>query len=385
MLDIDVPAGSSEEVDWRLHSGFPVFQPDVDVVVGCFYGDEGKGQVAKWMADKFEKEGEPYQWSARVGAQNAEHRITHQACDFTARIFPSACVYRPDILAVLGAGHCFIPSHFFKEAVHLGIPLERVYVDGNAMWLREDHAVKNLEIANARGSTGWGIGQAIAEKVKRRPGTLLIGDCPEMFESLGNRLTDVPMFLQQTDGPGLFEGSQGAFLSLDHGFYPHCTAKNVTVPAICGELGLNLKRVRSVIGVTRLVMMRVPGASGPVGAGCDELTYDEVEDRTGLRLPNHRRLQGDSSRWNASTRGDKAEEERLFDITIEELYRSHVLNGYDGLAVTFADYHRFGNYRVRRWGDLHPDTRELISEFERNIAPVVLIRTGQGEYDYIER
>lgn len=359
-----------------------MFSQDVDIVVGAFYGDEGKGQVSKWAADKAEADGLPYQWSARVGAQNAEHRITHLACDFTARVFPSACAYR-DIKAVLGAGHCFLPDHFFREAIHLGIPLSRVWVDPHAMWLKESHATANLGTANARGSTGWGIGTATAEKVRRKPGTKLIGDCEEMAEALGDRLTDIPTLLQEIEGPGLFEGSQGAMLSLDHGYYPYCTAKNVTVPAICGELGIGLSRVRKVIGVTRMVMMRVPGPSGPTGG--KEISYDEVEARTGLRLPHHRRLQGDSSLWAASVKGDKADEERLFDITIEELYRSHILNNYDCLAITFVDYHRKGNYRVTKWKQLHKDTRELILEIDREIAPVVMIRTGQGEHDYIER
>lgn len=370
-------------MDIRLNNKFA---PDVDVVVGAFFGDEAKGQVAKWMADKAERDGHPYHWTARVGAQNAEHRITHHACDLTARIFPSAAADRPDILAVLGAGHCFIPDHFFMEAVHLSIPLDRVYVDPHAMWLKTEHAAENLSTANARGSTGWGIGTAVAQKVRRQPGTQLIGDCPEMQEALGKHLRPIPAMLQEISGPGLFEGSQGALLSLDHGHYPYCTPKNVTVPAIFGELGIGLRRCRTVIGCTRVVMMRVPGNSGPVGEGCKELSYDEVEQRTGLRLPHHRRLQGDSALWRAAKEGsDKAEEERLFDITIEEVYRSHLLNNYDAIAVTFVDYHRKGNYRVRKWGDLHPDTRDLILEIDREIAPVVLVRTGQGEDDYIER
>lgn len=355
-----------------------MFEKDVDFVVGMFYGDEGKGQVAKWMADNNE-----YKWAARVGAQNAEHRITHGACDFTARIFSSASAYR-DIKSVLGAGHCFIPDHFFKEAVHLGIPLENVYVDEHAMWLQDRHATDNLSIANARGSTGWGIGSAIGEKVRRKPGTQLMGDCEEMRNALGNRLTSVPRLLQDgLDGPGLFEGSQGALLSLDHGHFPYCTAKNVTVPAMCGELGIGQRRIRRVVGVTRLVMMRVPGDSGPTGG--TEISYDDVEDRTGLRLPHHRRLQGDSSRWNASTRGEKAEEERLFDISLDEIYYSHTLNNYDAIVVTFCDYHRKGNYRVTKWNDLHKDTRDLITEIDKHIAPVVLVRTGQGEFDHVQR
>ena len=363
---------------------------DVDVVLGSQYGDEGKGMVAKLFADDAENRGEPYGWTSRTGAQNAEHRFIHtgntgSASDFCGRILPSACCYRDNILAVLGAGHCFMPEHLPKEATHMGIGPDRVLVDGNAMWLREDHASANLAIGNARGTTGWGIGAAVAEKVRRKPETKLAKDCELLQDWLGSNLrSDVPQFLQEHPGPGLMEGSQGAMLSLDHGHFPYCTAKNVTVPGMLAELGISQKRVRRVIGVARLVMMRVPGPSGPTGG--KELSYDEVEERTGLRLPHHTRLQGDTSRWKASNRPDQAEEERLFDLSLEELWKSHLLNGYDCLAITFTDMHRQGNYRKQSWNDLHSDTRDLIKVIEREIGvPVVLVRTGRGEFDNIWR
>lgn len=353
------------------------FEPDVDVVVGVFYGDEGKGQVAKYMADKASKDGSPYRWSARVGAQNAEHRIIHGACDLTCRVFPSACAFRRDIVTVLGAGHCFMPEHFFREAVHLGIDMDNVRVDPHAMWLKASHAKDNLDVANARGSTGWGVGAAIAEKVRRDPETKLIGDCEEMRVALKNRFTDVPYWIQGVYGPGLVEGSQGTMLSLDHGHYPYCTSKNVTAPAVCAELGIGLKRVRSVVGVARLVMMRVPGPSGPTGG--TEISFDEVESRTGMRIPQSKRSQSDASLWDSRT------DERLFDMSIGEIHRSHILNNFDKIAVTFADYHRAGNYRATEWDQLHPETQSAIKEIEQHIAPVFLIRTGQGEHDFIER
>lgn len=354
---------------------------DIDFVVGGQFGDEGKGMVAKLFADRAK---EPYRWTGRVGAQNAEHRFIHGACDFCARVLPSAACYRPDIVAVLGAGHCFIPDHLIREATHLGLPLDRIVVDPHAMWLKPEHAKANLTIGNERGTTGWGVGAATAEKVRRRPGTQLIGDCDMLRDALGKNLRSVPEFLAEQDGPGLVEGSQGALLSLDHGYYPYSTAKNVTVPAIAGEFGFAHTRVRKVVGVFRIVLMRVPGPSGP-SAG-RELSFDDVEQRTSLRLPHHKRLQGDTTRWQASLKPEKAEEERLFDFSLEELYKSHLLNHYDALAITFADYHRKGNYRVTSWGDLHPDTRALIAQIEKTVdAPVVLVRTGPGEHDNIWR
>ncbi len=355
------------------------FDKNIDVLVGAQYGDEGKGMVAKLLADASSTDGADYAWTGRVGGQNAEHRFIHQGCDFCARIMPSAGAFRPNIKVVLGAGHCFRPEQFITEATHLGIPLipGEVLVDPHAMWLREDHAVANLELGNRRGTTGWGVGVAMAEKVRRRPDTKLIGDSPLMKPYL----CDVPMELNRIDGSGLIEGSQGTMLSLDHGHYPFSTAKNVTAPAICAEMGVSQRRVRAVFGIVRLVFMRVSGPSGPTGGS--EVSFDDVEGRTNLRLPHHKRLQGDSTRWAASKDRTKAEEERLFDLSFVELFKAHTLSGFDSIAVTFVDYHRKGNYRVTEWEELHKDTRNVVERISREIAPVFLVRTGQGEHDNI--
>jgi adenylosuccinate synthase len=83
---------------------------NVDFVVGTQYGDEGKGMVAKLVADVATDKNHSYEWTGRVGAQNAEHRFIHNACPMTARIFPSASSDRKGITAILGAGHCFRPE-----------------------------------------------------------------------------------------------------------------------------------------------------------------------------------------------------------------------------------------------------------------------------------
>jgi adenylosuccinate synthase len=270
----------------------------------------------------------------------------------------------------------------------LGVPIENIKIDSLAMWLTEGHAVDNRERGDKRGTTGWGVGAATAEKVARSPETKLLREWAEEQLMEENQTPWVgklsPIMNTVYSGPGLFEGSQGFMLSLNHGRYPYSTAKDVTITNMCSELGISAKRIRKVIGVVRLVFMRVSGPSGPTGG--QEVSYDEVEQRTGLRFPNHKRMQGDSMKWT-STVGKAAgatDEERLFDYSMEELLYSHTCNGYDELAVTFCDMHRKGNYRVTEWSDLHPDTQLEIQKIERTLGvPVTLVRTGQGETDNI--
>lgn len=361
-------------------------EANVDFVVGAQYGDEGKGMVAKLLADKAEMNGNPYVWTARVGAQNAEHRFVHDACDLCARILPSASAFRNTlshnpIAAVLGAGHCFRPEQLMLEATHLGVDQNMIWVDELAMWLKESHAIDNRERGDKRGTTGWGIGAAMAEKVARHPNTLLMRDYD--WGAFKPQIAKCAT-LELLQHKGLFESSQGAMLSLNHGRYPWSTAKDVSVPAMCAELGISTKRVNKIVGIARLVMMRVSGPSGPTGG--EEVSYDDVENRTGLRFPHHKRIQGDSMKWSSTVgkSGGATDEERLFDISMEELHYSHLMNGYDELVITFTDMHRFGNYRKTSWDDLHEDTRRKILAIQSEIkVPVTLIRTGQGEHDNI--
>ena len=345
------------------------FNRDVDIVVGAQYGDEGKGTICSLLAERMRNAGNTYRWTARVGGQNAEHRFIYQGQPYCGRVLPSASVQQP-INVLLGAGHCFRPDHLLKEAQDMGVPWGKLYIDGQAMWLQVRHRSSNQEASSARGTTGWGIGAATAEKVLRKPGTHLIRDDVALpraifIGSVAHVVYDIP-------GPGLFEGSQGALLSLDQGRYPYCTGKNVTVPAMCAELGISLKRVRRVVGVVRLVPMRVPGESGSTGGR--ETSYDALETLTGISIPKVKRMQGDMT---------KETEERVFEFSMSDLRHSHRLNGYDSIVITFADYHRPGNYLVRNWEDLHPATQRLINQIGKEIAPVILVRTGPGEYDNI--
>lgn len=344
----------------------------VDFVVGAQYGDEGKGTVASLLADMATTRGQSYEWSGRAGAQQAEHRFIHRSCEFCARILPSACAFRDNILAILGPGHCFRPEMLALEAKHLGISLRDVYVDPQAMWLTVEHAEKNAVVAASRGTTGWGVGAAIAEKVTRDRDTMLMKDAVEILQGPYSKyphLVPACTILNSLQGPGLVEGSQGALLSLNHGEYPYCTSKDVTVSALVNEMGLNHKCIRKVIGVVRMLPMRVPGPSG--GARGEEANYDEIEALTGVRIPEYKRLQGDSGK-----------EERIFDFSMEELEYSMRLNAYDYLVITFADYHHGDNYRVRSLDELHHGTRKLLLMISE-VAPLLLVRTGPGEHDNI--
>jgi adenylosuccinate synthase len=345
---------------------------NIDVLVGMQYGDESKGAISEHLANA-----NNYQWTARVGAQNAEHRFIRNGKNCCARILPSAAAWRPGILAMLGAGHCFRPDLLPIEAVNLGVSADRIFCDPQAMWLKPEHAQSNNPMARTRGTTGWGIGRALAEKVLRDPRTALIGESPELQSYLGSsNIQSISLMIDDLEGPGLIEGSQGALLSLNHGHYPYCTGKDVTVPALLAETGVPIHRVRRIVGVVKLVVSRVPGNSGPTAGR--ELSFEEIEERTGIMIPQSVRLQGDTQTYGA------VGTEREFEFDLEEVRRACILNGPTELAVAFADWHRAGNLGVRDFNKLHQDTRDVIRQLDQ-FVPVTTIRTGPNEQDVMDR
>lgn len=366
----------------------------VDVVYGGQFGDEGKGTVAAAL-------GHLYDFAVRVGGQNAEHRFDWRGVQYTGRIWPSSIVrntegYRQH--QVLGAGHIIDPYEAVKELLHYAngdvAKAQRltghIIIDRNTGVVTDAHREESRNRKKAGGSTWQGIGVAAAHKV-RRDGTFptvgqlitpdgflevfLSGDeCsenPVVFRFRVDNTSDIMSIWSDHGWIGLAEGSQGALLSLDHGYYPYCTAKNVTPAGIFAEAGLPLSRAGMSIGVYRMLPMRVPGNSGPTGGR--EIPWQELESFLGEELPMERKIQTDSP---------IGEVERIFEWSWADFAWSFALTRPDCIVLTFADYHHPQNKFATEWDQLHPTTKQLVMDVSR-YAPVIMVRTGPGQFDYV--
>jgi len=334
----------------------------IDVVVGGQYGDEAKGQIAAHLA-----KWRDYRFSVRVGGSNAEHRFftnSKSGVQFTARVIPTAAWVEPNIKLVIGAGHMICLESLQREIRELeqlwgqGDAIRRLFIDPQAGVIPEENKGYNEETA-WRGSTHQGVGASVAHKALRDGDFKLARD----YEELKPYLADTPLLMYEwlkAGYHGLFEGSQGALLSLDLGYYPYNTSKNVTPAGMLGEAGIATKFLREIFGVYRTVPMRVPGNSGPTGG--KEITWEELERRAGIEIPRSKKIQTDS--------GDR---ERVFEWSWDDFRRSVAIVGPDQMALTFADWY-------------HGDLDSLIAGMEEIAdAPVTLVRTGPEWDDHYER
>lgn len=327
------------------------------VVVGGFFGDEGKGKIISYLAlhDK-------PAIVARGGAgPNAGHTIRDGSDTYKVRMLPSGFLHRQARLMV-GPGVVVDPGVFLGEIKDFGA-WRRSFLDSCTGIIEEDHksADRKGSLKAKIGSTGSGTGPANAARAMR---TLkLAKDVPELSEYV----TDVPKAINAKLDEGgriLIEGTQGTFLSLWHGTYPFVTSKDVTASGICADVGLGPKRVDDVILVFKSYVTRV--GTGPLAGQLDEdetvrRGWDEVGTVTG--------------------RPRRAAE---FDFELAK--RAVMLNSATSLAITKLDT-RFPNCAgATSYGDLDSNAKSFLETIEAKLhVPVSLIGTGPNADQIIDR
>ncbi|MDD5418653.1 MAG: adenylosuccinate synthetase, partial [Methanomicrobiaceae archaeon] len=94
------------------------------VIVGGFFGDEGKGKIVAHIAHK----DRPAIISRGGVGPNAGHTVMKGATEYGVRMVPSGFIY-PDARLCIGAGVLVDPRVFLHEVDMLGVR-GRIFVDG---------------------------------------------------------------------------------------------------------------------------------------------------------------------------------------------------------------------------------------------------------------
>ena len=84
----------------------------VDVVIGCFYGDEGKGKVIDYLA------GDADIAVRATGGDNAGHTIEVNGVKYAMRLIPSG-ILSGHTIGVIGNGVVMNPAVLLKEIENL--------------------------------------------------------------------------------------------------------------------------------------------------------------------------------------------------------------------------------------------------------------------------
>ena len=201
------------------------------VVVGGFFGDEGKGKIISYLALK-----DNPSIVVRGGAgPNAGHTVKDGDKTYKIRMLPSGFLNKKSKV-MIGPGVVINPEVLLKEINDFDVS-NRAFVDRNCGVIEETHLTEDSKgrLKEKIGSTGSGTGPANAERAMR---TLKLA---KDFESLSSYIEDVPTAVNtaiDSNENVLVEGTQGTHLSLWHGTYPFVTSKDVTASGICADIGL---------------------------------------------------------------------------------------------------------------------------------------------------
>lgn len=326
------------------------------VLVGGFFGDEGKGKIAGYIALT-----KGYKYAVRTGAINAGHTVIYQGHLYRLRTI-SAGFLNKEAMLLIPPGALIRLDVFQTEVRELGVE-GRVRVDHRTGVIEETHVERERKdsLLAKIGSTFQGVGAAMADRVLRRL------KLASEFEALNKYICDVPILLNDALNRGekaLVEGTQGTFLSLYHGTYPYVTSRDTIASALLSEVGLGPKRVNEVVVVFKSYITRV--GEGPLDG---ELNQEEI-----IKL-------------NWVERGTvTGRPRRVAPFNYELAKRAVILNSATQIAITKLDALFPEAKGVKKWDKLPTVAKKWVENVEECLKiPVSLIGTGEEIYDIVDR
>ena len=290
------------------------------VIVGCQWGDEGKGKIVDVLAEDVDIVAR-YQ-----GGANAGHTVHVGDEEFVLHQIPSGILHE-DKRCLLGNGVVLDIVQFFEEYEALlarGVDLAgRIGVSQRAHLLLPYHLLLDkaaeCQATQKIGTTGRGIGPAYESKAGRTGVRVADLGNPSRLEELvsagleraerrlaafgqnhGSELekavdqalsygealhalaADTGLEIMQalrSDKAVLLEGAQGTALDLDHGTYPFVTSSNTTAAAAATGVGIGPTAISRVIGVVKAYTTRV--GNGPLPSAFDEEMDEHVRELGG--------------------------------------------------------------------------------------------------------
>jgi len=326
------------------------------VIVGGFWGDEGKGKIISYLALK-----DKLDVCVRTGSVNAAHTVWYKGKRYALHMVPAAFLHEKCRLLISAGANVHVAK--FLEEVEATNVKNRIGIDYQASIIEEKHSTQDKTSAHLKGlgTTGWGVGPAIEERIRRT--AKVAKDIPE----LQPYLTDVATEVNNAINAGqkvLLEGTQGLMLSLFYGTYPYVTGRDTSASAICSEAGVGPTKVDNVLVVFKAFMTRV--GTGPLPG---ELTKEEALKRG----------------WFETAAGT-GRDRRSAPFNFELAKKAVTVNGATQTALTKLDVLYSECKGVREYDKLPKEAKQFINEIEKQTGvPVVLIGTGPEALDIIDR
>jgi adenylosuccinate synthase len=276
----------------------------VTAVVGAQWGDEGKGRIVDYLAQRADMV------IRFQGGDNAGHTVVNDHGKFALHLVPSG-IFNPSTQCVIGTGAVVNFDVLMEEMAGLrdaGIDVSNLVVDCRAHVILPFH--RQLDGAEeASRAAGWevgttkrGIGPVYADKASRqgiRTGDILDPErlrirlqmllplknrelvyyglpevtvdelmvrCDGWREALGYRIVDALPLIRNAVRGGkqvVLEGQLGVMRDLDWGIYPYTTSSSPTAGGGCAGAGVPPRAIDQVLGIVKAYSTSVGGGPFP--------------------------------------------------------------------------------------------------------------------------
>ncbi len=328
----------------------------VDVVLGAFYGDEGKGKIIDYLSKNCD-------YAVRFsGGNNAGHSIEVDGKKFAFHLIPSG-ILNKNVKAILGNGVVIDPKVLIDEINNLkenGYKVDNLYISDKAHLILPYHIELDGMLEDIRkerkiGTTKRGIGPCYSDKFERSGIRMedfisdnfknylktnvenkniifkaygykeldfneIYKEYKEYAKILKPYVCDTTTMLHKAIKNNeniLCEGAQATLLDIDFGTYPYVTSSNPTIGGVSTGTGIGAKYINEVYGVIKAYSSRV--GEGPY---VTELK-DEIGDK--IRELGHE--------YGTTTKRPR----RCGWLDLVALNYAIMLNGITGLAMNHLD------------------------------------------------
>ena len=286
-------------------------------VVGSQWGDEGKGKMIDYLAERADMV------VRGQGGNNAGHTVVIGDKKYALHLIPSG-VLNENAVNIIGNGVVFDPRGFFEELETLkrdGAGLDKIYVSDRAHVVFPYHKVLDGLYEDARGkedigTTRKGIGPCYMDKIQRSgirtcdmldldsfreklseqirlkneiivklfekeplDEAAILREYEEYARRLKPYIADTGVMVYQAvreDKKVLFEGAQGSLLDIDLGTYPYVTSSHPTSGGFTAGSGIGAGCIQEVLGITKAYTTRV--GKGPFVTELKDATGDRIRE-----------------------------------------------------------------------------------------------------------
>ncbi len=393
-------------------------------IIGLQWGDEGKGKIVDFLADKFDA-------VVRFqGGHNAGHTIKVGDKTYKLSLLPSGSIRGK--FSVIGSGVVVDPIALFAEIqkieeAGIKIATESLAIAENACLILSVHRDLDQLLEGKKGekkigTTGRGIGPAYEDRAGRRA----VRICDLMDEKvLAERLENLLFYhnlLRQSLGAEIvtseqitaelapvrqrllshakpafeiakklsafkavmFEGAQGALLDVTYGTFPFVTSSNTMAGQIALGSCMGVADLHKTIGILKAYTTRVGSGPFPTELECEIGNFLRVEGKEIGTVTGRDRRCGwfDAVLVRQAIQLSSVKEVALTKLDVlDKLEKIKICVGYKIAGKTY-DYLPQANHL---WNQIEPIYEEMEGWQQSTMGSKLLSDLPQKALNYIKR